>query len=106
MIKQYKEPAKRETVGRVANEVAEVVKRRDISDEVIDLRDALTQAHEIFTILEEKTQVIRYPVPQCQEKDLDQIQSGSELRSALSDQNQRLRALMRRMSIMIDEIDL
>ena len=81
-------------------------KRRDITSEVIDLRDLITEAHEIFTILDKKTVAIRYQSPQCDEKDGTPISGGSEVRATLAEQNQRLRALMRRMSVMIDEIDL
>lgn len=83
-------------------------KHRDINDELTDLQDLVSKAHEMFTILEKKTHTIRLQTPQCSEKECNTIAThdGSEIRAHLADQNLRLRTLMRRMSVMIDEIDL
>ena len=103
----YREPTKQEMMDRgYRGEIAVEPKRRDITSEIVDLRDLVSEAHEIFTILEKKTQAIRYQTPQCNEKDGVPVGGGSDVRATLSEQNQRLRALMRRMSVMIDEIDL
>lgn len=84
----------------------EVKRPYNIGTEIVELRDLVTQAHEILTVLEERTRPIRNNVPQCTEKDGPAIRGGSELRCALGDQNDRLRALVSRIAVMSDEIDL
>lgn len=85
---------------------ADVVRNNSIATEVTDLRDLVSQAHELFTILEQRTEPFRQRTPQMQEKDTTITSAGSEIRANLADQNEHLRALIRRISIVIDEIDL
>lgn len=105
----------RESSGKYANpEVntfseargVEVKRPYNIGTEIVELRDLVTQAHELLTVLEERTRPVRNNVPQSPEKDGQAIRGGSELRCALGDQNDRLRSLVSRIAVMADEIDL
>lgn len=83
----------------------DLVKGNSISAELVDLRDLVSQAHELLTALDDRTRMFRQPVPQMK---VDQNKSpnvGSEVRANLMDQNDRLRQLNNRISTMIEEID-
>ena len=79
---------------------------KNIGTELGELRNSLEKAHELFSVLEDRTRPIRYATPQCAEKEGKPVGGGSDLRGALADQNMRLRALVSRIACMIDEIDL
>lgn len=81
------------------------VRGNSISAELVDLREVITQAHELFSVLEDRTRMFRQPTPQCVEKEGLLSNSGSEIRANLADQNVRLRTLVSRIATMIDEID-
>lgn len=98
----YKETSRFESVGREE----QLVRNNSIATEVTDLRDLVSKAHELFTILEQRTEPFRQRVPQMQEKDATPGNGGSEIRANLADQNDRLRALICRINTVIEEIDL
>lgn len=81
------------------------VRANSISAELVDLREAITQAHELFSVLEDRTRMFRQPTPQCVDKEGVPMNGGSEIRANLADQNVRLRTLVSRIATMIDEID-
>lgn len=91
---------------RGVERVQEPVIPKNIVTEMNDLRDFVTQAHELFSVLEDRTRPVRFPTPQCVKDDKALCGGGSELRGALADQNDRLRVLVCRIATMIDEIDL
>lgn len=79
---------------------------KNVVDELVALRDNVSRAHELLSVLEDRLRPIRRPAPQCPEKDAVPKQIGSELRESMVEQNAKLRALIGRISYMIDEIDL
>ena len=77
-----------------------------INLQLVKLRDKINVLHEQFSILEQKTTSICRPMPcnvQCDEK---RGRDGSEMQSFLRDQNDRLDALLDRMTFMSESIDL
>jgi hypothetical protein len=79
---------------------------KNVAIELATLRENMEKAHNLLSVLEDRLRPIRCPAPQCAEKEGVPKQIGSELREAMAEQNMRLRALVGRISYMIDEIDL
>ena len=75
-------------------------------DQIVQLREHVNTLHEMVTVLEQKLSPVRNLSPTCCEKEAEKPRNGSELRIALSDQNDRLRALRYRLNGLMDEIDL
>ena len=82
------------------------VSKEGTVDQIVQLRENINTLHEVLTALEQKLTPVRNFSPECCEKEMEQPRNGSELRQALADQNDRLRALRYRLSELMDEIDL
>ena len=85
--------------------VGQDVQPDGINLQLVKLRDKINVLHEQFSILEQKTSSICKPMicnDQCQKDSPD----GSEMQRFLKEQNQRLDALLDRMTFMSESIDL
>lgn len=82
------------------------IAKESVIDQIVQLRENINTLHEMFTALEQKLSPVRNIGPTCCDKEMDRPSNGSELRLALSDQNDRLMALRVRLNEVIGEIDL
>lgn len=110
IAKGYAERSQQESFAREMDyckpERESDIQQDSINLQLIKLRDKINVLHEQFSILENKTIYICRPTPcgvKCEEK---RNGSGSEMQSFIKDQNDRLDALLDRMTCMSESIDL
>lgn len=87
-------------------QVGQDVQPDGINLQLVKLRDKVNYLHEAFSNLEQKTTYICKPMPCSVKSEEKRNSGGSEMQSFLKDQNDRLDALLERMTFMCESIDL
>ena len=85
--------------------VGQDVQPDGINLQLVKLREKVTNLHEMFSNLEQKTSSICKPMP-CKELCATDTPDGSEMQRFLKEQNHRLDGLLDRIAFMCDSIDL